>query len=168
MSRPASDAASPEVVCLTRVIGAPPGEVYLAFLDAGRVRQWFSPEGFCVLEADIDPRPGGRYHVAITSGRGARGRVDCLITHLVPGEVIVMTWSWTAEGPVPADIPQDGSALTIALREAGPGTAELTLVHDRPSGAPGQGPDGIAAWWDEVLARLAACFPAAPAPGAPG
>jgi uncharacterized protein YndB with AHSA1/START domain len=80
---------------------------------------------------------------------------DCEITELVPAQRLAMTWSWVAETPAPAGVPQAGSVLMISLREVEPGQTELTLVHASLGGAPDEDPAGIAGQWAQALAKLA-------------
>lgn len=141
---------------LTRLISAPPAEVYRAFLDPARLRTWFGPGGFTVTDSRIEARIGGRHHTEIAGENGVRGAFVCRILDLVPDRRIVLTWSWVAEIPRPVDPPQDGSVVTITLRAAGPGSTELTLTHSRLGGAPDEGGTGIAEAWSQALDKLAA------------
>ena len=44
---------------LTRIFDAPRELVWQAWTDAEHVKQWQSPHGFTIPEAEVDPRPGG-------------------------------------------------------------------------------------------------------------
>jgi uncharacterized protein YndB with AHSA1/START domain len=139
---------------LTRIISAPPPEVYQAFLDPARLRKWFGPGGFTVTDSRIDARVGGAHRTEIVGDNGVRGAFVCEILDLEPDRRIVLTWSWVAAEPRPADPPQDGSVVTIALRAAGPGATELTLTHSRLGGPPDEAPAGIAEAWSQALRKL--------------
>jgi uncharacterized protein YndB with AHSA1/START domain len=144
---------------LTRIVSASPNEVYRAFLDPARLSQWFGPGGFTVLNSQIDARVGGQHRTAIAGDNGVRGTFVSEIRELVPDERIVMTWSWVAETPRPADPPQDGSIVTIALREISPGSTELTLTHARLGGLPDEDGAGIADAWSQALDKLGDLYP---------
>lgn len=143
---------------LSRTIAAPPAQVYQAFLDPARLSKWFGPGGFTVTDSRIDARIGGRHRTEIAGRNGVRGAFVCQILDLVPDRRIVLTWSWVADVPRPADPPQDGSIVTITLREAGPGSTELTLIHSRLGGAPDEDGAGIAEAWRQALDKLAALY----------
>ena len=69
---------TPDSVRLTRTIQAPPEEVYRAWTEPDRLRRWFGPDGFEVLEVELEARPGGRYRTAVTGpgGSGAASRAS--------------------------------------------------------------------------------------------
>jgi uncharacterized protein YndB with AHSA1/START domain len=143
---------------LTRIIPASPAQVYQAFLDPGRLSKWFGPGAFTVLDSHIDARIGGQHRTEIAGANGVRGTFECRILELIPNERIVLAWSWVAAAPQPADPPQDGSTVTVTLREAGPESTELTLTHARLGGAPDEDSAGISQAWAEALDKLAALY----------
>lgn len=57
----------PSTIRLHRVLKAPAGRVYRAFLDPAALCKWLPPHGFtCAVDA-LDPRVGGRYHASFTN-----------------------------------------------------------------------------------------------------
>jgi uncharacterized protein YndB with AHSA1/START domain len=145
----------PDEAEVSRIISAPPAEVYRAFLDPARLRRWFGPGGFTVLDSTIDARVGGAHLTRIAGANGLRGTFASEILELVPDRRIVLTWSWVAETPRPADPPQGGSIVTIALREIPPAWTEITLTHSRLGGFPHEESAGIAEAWRQALDKLA-------------
>jgi uncharacterized protein YndB with AHSA1/START domain len=141
-----------EAVRLTRTISAPPAEVYRAFLEPELVKRWFAPGGFEVLEVEVDERVGGRHRTVVSGPGGNRGSFDCELRELVPGERVVMTWSWIPHGGPTA--PAQPSLLTVTLRHAGAGTTELTLVHDRLGEPSPADLEEIRHGWTGALDRL--------------
>ena len=106
-----------------------------------------------LLDRADSARAAGRTEVA--AGLYDQAITRCRETGDLPGWTrIVLTWSWVAAEPKPADPPQDGSVVTIALRAAGPGATELTLTHSRLGGPPDEGPVGIAEAWSQALRKL--------------
>lgn len=144
---------------LIRIISAPAAEVYRAFLDPDRLRRWFGPGGFVVLDSTIDARIGGAHITRIAGANGVRGTFVSEVLELVPDQRIVLTWSWVAETPRPSDPPQDGSIVSITLREVTPGSTEIRLVHSRLAGYPDEDPAGIADAWTQALGKLADLHP---------
>jgi uncharacterized protein YndB with AHSA1/START domain len=140
------------VVRLTRTLPAPPAEVYRAFLDPDKLRQWFGPADVQVLDAEVDARPGGTHRTTVTGPDGSRGVIVCRLRELVPAARIVMTWSWVADRRTYG--PQE-SLLTIELRPAAAGGTELTLVHSGLNGLPDEDPAGIQTAWEQAIAKLA-------------
>lgn len=141
-----------------RIVSAPPAEVYRAFLDPERLRRWFGPGGFTVLESTIDARVGGAHLTRIAGANGVRGTFASEILELIPDRRIVLTWSWVTETPRPADPPQDGSIVTITLREVSSASTEITLVHSRLGGFPHEDSAGIVEAWIEALDKLAGLY----------
>jgi uncharacterized protein YndB with AHSA1/START domain len=154
----------PDAVRLTRTIQAPREEVYRAWTDPERLRRWFGPGGFEVVEVEMDARPGGRYRAAVTGPDGIRGSFTGEFHELVPGERIVASWSWVAEDEA-AGAPPEVSRLTVTLAEGSPGTTELRLVHDRLGSGEDQGE--VRQGWEETLGKLASAY-AGPPPGEEG
>jgi uncharacterized protein YndB with AHSA1/START domain/nitroimidazol reductase NimA-like FMN-containing flavoprotein (pyridoxamine 5'-phosphate oxidase superfamily) len=144
-------------VRLSRTLPAPPAEVYRAFLDPDRLRLWFGPADVRVLDVEVDARPGGTHRTALIGPDGSRGTIVCRLCELVPDERIVMTWSWVADDGRYG--PQE-SLLTVELRQAGPDSTELTLVHSGLGGFPDEDPAGIRAAWEQAVAKLAATLDA--------
>ena len=62
-------------VRLHRVLRAPPGKVYRAFLDADAMSKWLPPHGFTAKVHHLDARIGGTYRMSFanfSSGNLAR------------------------------------------------------------------------------------------------
>jgi uncharacterized protein YndB with AHSA1/START domain len=156
-----ADGMSGEAVRMTRTIEAPPEEVYRAFMEPAQLRRWFGPGGFEVLDVEIDARPGGRHQTRVTGPRGIRGRFVCEIRDLVPGERIVMTWSWLFDHP-PAAAPPKESLLTVTFREIEPGRTELTLLHERLGQDPPDDAGSVGGGWIEALDKLVALYAGEP------
>lgn len=64
-----SIARSPEFR-ITRVFDAPRDLVWKAYSEREHLLRWWGPEGFTMLDADIDARPGGEFRFAMRSPAG--------------------------------------------------------------------------------------------------
>lgn len=135
---------------LTRTIDATPDEVYRAFVDPSRLRQWFRPAGFEVTDVVVDPRVGGRHRTELVSAEHGRHAFDCEIRELVPAERIVLRWAFEAPDS-PGE--REESLLTVTLREAASGGTELKLVHSRLADG-----EGVHDGWSEALDKLMALY----------
>src|SRR3954453_22719716 len=64
---PRTDAAS-------RVIAAPPAQVYAALVDREALEAWLPPDGMTARCERLDPRPGGSYRLVLTYSDASRAR----------------------------------------------------------------------------------------------
>ena len=60
----------------SRVIAAPPAQVFAALLDRDALMAWLPPEGMAARFERFDPRPGGSYRLVLTytDASGAPGK----------------------------------------------------------------------------------------------
>jgi uncharacterized protein YndB with AHSA1/START domain len=57
---------------VTRAFAAPAAEVFAAWTEPERLERWWTGVGGWVeAKADVDLRPGGRYHLSMRDERGA-------------------------------------------------------------------------------------------------
>ncbi|MEZ4278419.1 MAG: SRPBCC family protein [Myxococcota bacterium] len=56
-----------QTIRLHRVLRAPAERIYRAFLDADAMAKWLPPNGFTGHVDRMEPRVGGRYHMAFTN-----------------------------------------------------------------------------------------------------
>lgn len=126
-------------------IDAPPDIVFSYFVDPERYRLW---QG---LDAELDPRPGGRYRVRITNTGGVRGEYVLVD----PPSHVVFTWGWESDGELPEvlrDLTPGLSTVEVTLIPDGEGT----IVRLRHAGLPSEGTRRIhEAGWPFYLERLA-------------
>ena len=115
------------VVQLTRVLRAPPAEVFAAWTEPALLERWWTGVGGWVdAKADVDLRVGGRYHLSMQDERGALHGVLGVYTEVAPPERLGFTWTWENEPSVMRG--SEGSLVDVVLRDAGDGT-QLSLTH---------------------------------------
>ena len=115
------------LVQLTRVLRAPPGEVFVAWTDPALLeRWWIGVGGWVDAKADVDLRVGGRYHLSMRDERGTLHGVVGVYTEVAPAERLGFTWTWENEPSVMRG--SEGSLVDVVLREAPDGT-QLALRH---------------------------------------
>lgn len=147
-------------VHLHRVLQAPPGRVYKAFLDPDAMAKWLPPHGFTGKVHSIDPKVGGGYKMSFTNfGTGESHSFGGKYLELTPDTRIRYTDRFD-------DPSMPGEMLaTIDLRPVASGT-ELTI---RSEGLPPQIPVEFAVMgWQESLDQLKALVePDIPSQGSP-
>jgi glutathione S-transferase len=120
-------------VHIHRVLRAPRERVFDAWTKAEQLHQWRGPEGWVVLEAQSDPRPGGQHRVVV---RGMprpsspddkpvekTGASHGVYLDVVPYELIRFTWlaDWA---------PGEESVVTVRLSDAEGGTL-MEFAHEK-------------------------------------
>jgi uncharacterized protein YndB with AHSA1/START domain len=154
-------------VRMERVIPAPPGQVYRAWLDPDLLRRWLAPGGLAVTRVEVDERVGGRYRVWQGTGDDDVGGFECEILELVPDRRLAFRWGFV--GPARTDGPTFDSMLTITLDAAPDDATRLTLVHERLDdlyAAMPQVAENVGPGWGDVLEQLTAALrqPLPPSP----
>ena len=85
--------AEDNLLVLERIFKATPEQVFDAFASAEAMKQWFGPEGCQVLEANLDFRVGGQYHLQITTETGPIDLVGIYQTIERPNH-LAFSWRW--------------------------------------------------------------------------
>ena len=115
------------VVRLTRVLRAPPEEVFSAWTEPALLERWWAGVGgWTDAHAEIDLRVGGLYLFTMRDERGGEDRVGGVYTEVSRPENLGFTWTWENEPSVMRG--SAGSLVEIVLRAAAGGT-QLSLSH---------------------------------------
>jgi uncharacterized protein YndB with AHSA1/START domain len=115
-----SETDAGDVVTVTRILRAPPHEVFAAWTQPAMVRRW------AALASSIDPRAGARVRRKIASVRGLH-LVSGDYREFVPARRVVMTWTHES----PGNTSSSESRVTVDLNQTGPNTTELR-VSEQP------------------------------------
>ncbi|HUF58455.1 MAG TPA: SRPBCC domain-containing protein [Actinomycetota bacterium] len=102
------------VVEVERRIAATPDEVFTYLTDPEKYTRWKGQQ------AELDPRPGGRYRVRMGPEAVALGEY----VEVEPPSRVVFTWGWEGSG----DVPPGSTTVEITLHADGDGTL-LRLRH---------------------------------------
>lgn len=100
---------------LSRVIDAPPAQVYYALTNSSCLREWLADS------SQIAPRPGGRFYLSWNSGYYTSGEY----THLEPPGRVAFTWRGRgepAETQVQVTLAPQGSGTLVTIEHSGFGT----------------------------------------------
>jgi uncharacterized protein YndB with AHSA1/START domain len=110
---------------LKRHLKATPARVYAAWTEPQSLIRWFGPGSVVpdTVRAQIDARPGGRYHIAFDNDRGEHNEVGGVYHELVPHVRLVFSWAWHST-------PERESLVTVTLQPDDAGTL-LTLHHEQ-------------------------------------
>ena len=151
--------ANHAVVRVERLIPAPPGQVYQAWLDPELLQRWMAPGSMTMARAEVEEWPGGCYRIwQQDSGRDVGG-FEAELLELVPDERLVFRWGFV--GPERTDGPVFDSRLTVTFRPDAAGGTVLTLVHEHlgelAAGLP-QVAENVGRGWEAALGKLAAAF----------
>jgi uncharacterized protein YndB with AHSA1/START domain len=114
-------AAKPSLT-LKRRYKAAPAKIFAAWTDPQKLARWFGPHGITSVEAETDPRIGGRYRI-VAQAPGGTHEVSGIYREIVPNEKLVFTWAWKTT-------PERESIVTVLLKPDGEGTL-LTLIHEQ-------------------------------------
>lgn len=80
---------------LTRTFAAPRSLVWKAWTEREGLMQWFGPKGFKNVVANLDLRPGGRFHYGLVSPDGKEVWGRFIYREIVPMDKIVWISSFS-------------------------------------------------------------------------
>lgn len=137
-----SDAVETKRLTASRVVGAPPGRVYEAFVDPDELAEWMHPPGARCEVHHFEPEEGGTYRITMRGetpdGEEYAHTYGGTFEELVPGERIVQVESPEADDPGAAE------KMTVTITfEAVPDGTEVSVEMEVPAEWPD---DGIAGW----------------------
>lgn len=135
---------------IKRRIKASPAQVFAAWTNPEKMKQWWGPTGMTAFLAEVDARPGGRFRVAMKA-KAADAEVhdvSGIYKEFVPNEKLVMSWAWITT-------PERESQLTIMIKADGDGTI-LTLLHEMFADEKAR--DDHIGGWNEALDKLEAAY----------
>jgi uncharacterized protein YndB with AHSA1/START domain len=115
------------LVQLTRVLRAPPEEVFSAWTEPALLEQWWAGVGgWTEARVEVDLRVGGHYRFTMRNARGSVDGVGGVYTDVSRPERLGFTWTWENAPSVMRG--SEGSLVEVVLREAAGGT-QLSLTH---------------------------------------
>src|SRR5262245_35131317 len=101
-------------------IALPPEEVFRYLVEPTLMARWIG------RSHELDPRPGGRVRIEVSSNNIACGRY----VEVVPPVRVAFTWGWESQDADLALLPPGASLVEIDLEAKGRGTV-LRLRHSR-------------------------------------
>ena len=122
-AQPAAATRPKPSLTITRRLPASPERCFRAWTDPQALKQWFGPGDIKVLQAETDPRVGGRYRILARSPSGEEHDVSGEFREVVPNRKLVFTWAWRST-------PERQSLVTVEFMPEGTATT-LTLTHEQ-------------------------------------
>jgi uncharacterized protein YndB with AHSA1/START domain len=119
----ATQTATKPSLTIKRRLNAPPAQVFAAWTDPEKVKQWMGPGEVKAERVECDVRTGGRYRWLMRAPDGETHDVSGVYREVVPDEKLVFTWGWKT-------MPERESLVTVLLKPDGAGTL-LTLTHEQ-------------------------------------
>ena len=123
----------------SRVIAAPPAQVFAALLDRDALTAWLPPRGMTARFERFDPRPGGSYRLVLTyaDATGAPGKaapgsdvVEARYADIVPGRRVVQAVDFVSDDPAFAGT----MTMTWEVTAVEGGTRVEIVADDVPDG----------------------------------
>jgi uncharacterized protein YndB with AHSA1/START domain len=136
-----TDDASP-VVVVRRILSAPRDRVFAAWLDPESLAQWMCPGDVIGADAEVDPRVGGRFRIAM---RRERGSVEHHGEYLAIDPPSLLSFTW-----ISINTDNRPSIVTIEFLDRGDRT-ELVLTH---RGLPPARADSHRNGWTTIVGKL--------------
>src|SRR5215471_7449893 len=91
---------------LETFIALPPEEIFRYLVEPTLMARWIG------LSHDLDPQPGGRFRVEVSSGNIASGHY----VEVVPPRRVVFTWGWESQDADLSILPPGFSLVEIELK----------------------------------------------------
>jgi len=131
---PAELSEEPLSVYISRTFRAPRQRVFEAWTKPEQMLRWRGPEGFQVLEAQSDPRPGGEHRVVVRGTPKPRSESDRPVevtgaswgTYLDIDPYSLVRFTWRADWA-----PDEESVVTVRLSDAEDGGTLMDFTHDK-------------------------------------
>lgn len=145
---------------LERVVEVTPELVWRAWTTPEYLKRWFTPAPWKTVHAEIDLRPGGKFHIVMESPEGQRmpPNTGCLL-EVVPHRRLVWTGALLPDyrpADLGADVPFVFTAV-IAMEPHGTGTKyTATVMHSNAAGKAKHEAMGFHHGWGLALDQLVA------------
>lgn len=108
---------------IKRRFNAAPAKVFAAWTDPEKVKRWMGGHEIKSVQAETDPRAGGRYRIVMHASDGEEHDVSGVYREVVPNEKLMFTWAWKST-------PERESLVTVTFKSDGDGTL-MTLLHEQ-------------------------------------
>ncbi|HWY60648.1 MAG TPA: SRPBCC domain-containing protein [Rhizomicrobium sp.] len=114
------DLAADTVLEITRVIAAPPEQVFDAWLQKSW-GEWAGPPGVKGEVLQLEPKVGGKYKMVMHRPDGGTLTVGGTYKEITRPSRLVMSWKWEHE--------ETDTLITLSFRSKGQGT-EIHMRHE--------------------------------------
>lgn len=137
---------------LQRALAAPRPTVWRYWTEAARIRRWWSPEHFAVVECEADPVEGGTLRLVIAEGDGTLHRARGRYLAITPPHAL----SFELAPIAPDGAPLFCAAYRVRLAQRdGQTTVTLTIKLREALAAAAPAIAGLSPGWKQLLDKLA-------------
>jgi uncharacterized protein YndB with AHSA1/START domain len=119
--------AEDTVLRMKRRFKAPREKVFRAFTELDLLKQWWGVPGHALVNAEMDPKPGGGYCFAWRTPEGEAHPLTGTYREIRPFERLVYTWVWGW-----GDMAGVETLVTLDFHDLGD-TTEIELSHALPN-----------------------------------
>ena len=119
---------------ISRTFDAPRDLVWKAYTEVDRLKEWWGPKGFTMLECKIDLRPGGIFHYGMRAPDGNVMWGKWIFREIVAPERLVIVVAFSDEGggvtrhPYAPDWPLETLSTTTLDEHGGKTTINMRWV----------------------------------------
>lgn len=139
---------------LTRLFNAPPAKVWRCWTEPALLVQWWAPKPVTTRYAEMDLKPGGRFHTIMVLPGGIDHPTDGCILAVEPERRLIFTDTLEA-GFRPATTPMFGFTAIISLVPEGDGTRYTArAMHKSPEVCKQHADMGFHDGWGTVAGQL--------------
>lgn len=115
---------------IRREFSFPIQAVFEAWTQADVLAKWFGPQGFMVLDAQIDLSVGGKYEISIQSPDNNIIKHYGEYVDIKVPNILIFTWVLKNQSCAGSEGQQATTLVSLLLRETDKGTL-LTLTHEK-------------------------------------
>jgi len=139
---------------IERRLPVPPARVFGALVEPGQLERWWGPGGFRASVLQMDPRPGGRYRIAMRPPEGDTFHVTGAFLDVARPTALAYTFRWEEPDPddretvVAVSLGEDHAGTLLTVTQGAFATEARRQLHRRG--------------WSESLDRLGEVLSAAP------
>lgn len=106
---------------LTATFAQPPDRLWASLVEAAELVRWWGPHGYTTPEAQVDPRPGGRYRLTVRPPAGEDFHVTGDYVEVSPLRRLSFTFRYEEPGP------DDRETVVVLALSAAEGGTRVTL-----------------------------------------
>jgi PhnB protein len=151
-----------KVLIISRILNASRDQVWKAWTEPEHIKAWWGPKSYTAPFVTIDLRPGGKYLYCMRSPDGKDYWSTGTIRQVVPGELLVLTDSFSDDKGNIVNAAYYGmnpefplESLVIVQFEDMDGKTKFTIKYDDVSAIPDMDLEGMKQGWNESFDKLA-------------
>jgi uncharacterized protein YndB with AHSA1/START domain len=117
-----------QALTIERVLSASPEQVFDAFLDPAKLVKWWGPQGFSIINCEVEAKVGGKWRIGMQSPNGSEHWIQGVYQEINLPHRLIFTWVWEKSVGVREALPL---ALQNENRVNPETTVTITLVGNQ-------------------------------------